>query len=159
MKSARSKNLTLPIVAAVSAGLLAVFAFAPACRAFSSLVPPGLSEPENTARLVVWEAQVRSVLNVSVVVLQVAGVASLLLASFVPGGRLARRGRFGFVMAIIGLGIVGSLCAWYGSEFALFSGGSMAVLLNGAILGSESAHGSTTASGLLNDPEQPALAL
>jgi hypothetical protein len=98
------------------------------------------------------------VLNVAVVALQILGVTSFLLGTFVPGGRVARRSWFGFVIAMFGLGVAGSLCAWYGSEFALFSGGSMAVLLIGVILGSECSHGPAV-PGLLGDPECSPLAI
>ena len=50
--------------------------------------------------------------------------------------RWADRGRIGFVVAMIGLGLAGAFCGRHDSEFALFAGGTMTVLLIGMTMGS-----------------------
>lgn len=156
MKPAPSKSLPLTILSVAAALFLLIVVLAPTSNLLGSFATSGVNETEDVARLVVWEAQVRTVLNVTVVVLQITGLASFLLTSFFPGGQLARRGQHGFVTAMLGLGVAGSLCAWYGSEFALFSGGSMAVLLNGVILGSGTSHGASV-SDLLGEADRSPL--
>ena len=130
-----SSPMTLLSIAAI--GLAGLAVASPALpqlgRALTALGTPVTSDDPTAS--VLREAQVRSLLDFAVVVFQVAGVASLVLARFVVAGKLAKGGRLGFVAAMVGLGVAGTLCAWYGSEFALFSGGSMALLLNGVILG------------------------
>ena len=76
-------------------------------------------------------------MEAAVVVFQCFGVATLMLSRLLPTTRWADRGRFAFVFAMIGLGASGTSCAWVGSEFALFAGGTMAVLLIVVILGGE----------------------
>jgi hypothetical protein len=110
------------------------------------------------ARSITHNARVRTMLDLAVVIFQVTGVASLMLGRFVPKSRLALPGRVGFVTAMIGLGIAGTLCAWYGSQFALFSGGSMAVLLNGVILGAGSSPNASV-SGLIVEKDSLAMSL
>jgi hypothetical protein len=144
MNTAPSKALPLWILSLAAMAFLFFVVVAPAAHFPRTSALAGLGEPENHARQIVWEARVRTVLNVAVVTFQVAGVACFLLSCLVPQSRVGRQGRVVFVTAMLGLGVTGSLCAWFGSEFALFAGGSMAVFLNGVILGSEAAHHPST---------------
>ena len=100
---------------------------------------PGASElvPED---LITFHERCRSGLDHAVVALQLAAIAALVLARFGPAQRWARRGRVAFVAATIALGIAGILCASYTSEFALFAGGTLAVLLVLANLGTVRPH-------------------
>jgi hypothetical protein len=76
-----------------------------------------------------------ALLEVMIVLLQVAGVVSLCLARLMAGTRWAERGRVGFIITLIGLGIGGALCGGVDSEFALFAGGTMTFLLIGMTIG------------------------
>lgn len=81
-------------------------------------------------------------LELSVVLFQIFGVLALFLYWMSPTSSWGQRGRLGFVFAMIGLGILGALCGQHDSEFALFAGGSMTVLLIGVTMGS--GHADTT---------------
>jgi len=76
-----------------------------------------------------------AVLEVLVVVFQVGGVASLCLNRLAAPGRWANRGRVGFVIALFGLGVAGTLCGRHDSVFAQFAGTTMTLLLIGMTLG------------------------
>ena len=76
-----------------------------------------------------------SLLELAVIVFQVCGVAALCLNRLMPTTPWADRGRIVFVIALIGLGIAGALCGRHDSEFALFAGGTMTVLLIGMTMG------------------------
>ena len=71
-----------------------------------------------------------------VVLFQVVGVVALCLNRLISAGRWAERGRIAFVVALIGLGVAGACCGQDDSEFALFAGVSMTLLLIGMTLGS-----------------------
>ena len=75
-------------------------------------------------------------LELSVVLFQVFGVGALCVYRLMPATRWAARGRVGFVVAVVGLGVAGALCGRHDSEFALFAGGTMTFLLIGMIAGS-----------------------
>jgi hypothetical protein len=77
-----------------------------------------------------------AVCEVAVILFQVFGVASLCLSRLLPTTRWVERGRTVFVIALIGLGVTGALCGSHDSEFALFAGLSMTVLLIGMNMGS-----------------------
>ena len=77
-------------------------------------------------------------LELMVMVFQVAGVASLCLTRLCPGTIWAVRGRVGFVVSLIGLGIAGAMCGRHDSHFALIAGATMTVLLLGMIAGAGS---------------------
>lgn len=84
----------------------------------------------------VWSnLRIDGVLEIAVMLFQVFGVATLCLTRLVPATRWADRGRVGFVFALVGLGVFGALCGRFDSEFALFAGGTMTVLLIGMIAG------------------------
>lgn len=76
-----------------------------------------------------------ALLELSVVLFQVTGVVALCLSRLLPATRWAERGRAGFVVALIGLGIAGALCGQNDSEFALFAGVTMTALLIGMTIG------------------------
>jgi uncharacterized membrane protein YhaH (DUF805 family) len=84
--------------------------------------------------------RVDAILEIVVMMFQVFGVATLCLTRLVPETRWADRGRVGFVFALVGLGVFGALCGRFDSEFALFAGGTMTVLLIGMIVGSGGTH-------------------
>ena len=75
------------------------------------------------------------VLEVSVVFFQVVGVVALCLSRLMPATRWAERGRVGFVIALVGLGVGGALCGRHDSEFALFAGVTLTALLIGMTIG------------------------
>ena len=98
----------------------------------------------------VWSSvRVCAVLEVSVILFQVFGVAALCLSRLLPATstRWVHRGRIGFVVAMIGLGIAGALCGRHDSEFALFAGGTMTVLLIGMTSGSGQGDAGTIGRG------------
>jgi hypothetical protein len=76
-----------------------------------------------------------AVLEIAVMMFQVFGVAMLCLTRLMPATRWAEKGRVGFVLAMIGLGIAGAWVGRHDSEFALFAGGTMTFLLIGMIAG------------------------
>jgi hypothetical protein len=80
----------------------------------------------------------RALLEGLVILLQVAGVVGLCL-SRLSAARWAERGRVGLVLALVGLGIAGAVLGRHDSEFALFAGGTMTLLLIGMTLGGGSA--------------------
>ncbi len=96
-----------------------------------------------------------AILEVSVVLLQLIGVASLCLSRLAATRRWAERGRLGFLIAMIGLGVAGAMCGRHDSAFALFAGGTMTALLMGMIVGG----GSTdrTDAGALAGPAESGL--
>jgi hypothetical protein len=79
--------------------------------------------------------RLESVLEVVVILFQVAGVAALCVTRLVSQVRWAERGRVSVIIAMVGLGVVGALCGRHDSEFALFAGGTMCVLLIGMTIG------------------------
>ena len=79
--------------------------------------------------------RIDAVLELVVMMLQVFGVAMLCLHRLLPATRWAEKGRVGFILAMIGLGIAGAWVGCHDSEFALFAGGTMTFLLIGMIAG------------------------
>jgi len=85
----------------------------------------------------VWsEVSLCSLLELAVILFQVCGVGALCLNRLMPMTPWGDRGRIVFVIALIGLGIAGALCGRHDSEFALFAGGTMTLLLIGMTMGS-----------------------
>jgi hypothetical protein len=76
-----------------------------------------------------------AVLEVLVVCFQVCGIMGLCLSRLAPRSAWSYRGKIGFIVALFGLGIAGALCGRQDSEFALFAGGTMTVLLIGMTIG------------------------
>ncbi len=76
-----------------------------------------------------------TVLECLVVLFQVSGVTTLCLTRLFPRDAMGRSGRVGFVATLIGLGIAGALCGRHESQFALFAGVTMTILLIGMIAG------------------------
>jgi len=60
-------------------------------------------------------------------------------------------GRLGLIVSLVGLGVTGALCGGHDSEFALFAGGTMTLLLIGVTVGAGSID-STDAAGTLPEP-------
>lgn len=77
------------------------------------------------------------VLEILVVLFQVCGILGLCLNRLMPRTtRWPSRGQTGLIVALFGLGIAGALCGRHDSEFALFAGGTMTLLLIGMTMGS-----------------------
>jgi hypothetical protein len=83
--------------------------------------------------------RLEAILELIVILLQVCGVVALCLTRLVPASRWAERGRAVFIIAMVGLGVAGALCGRHDSEFALFAGGTMTVLLIGMTIGNGAA--------------------
>jgi hypothetical protein len=80
-----------------------------------------------------------NVFEILVVLFQVCGVMGLCLNRLMPcSTRWSSRGQVGSIVALFGLGVAGALCGRHDSEFALFAGGTMTVLLIGMTMGSGS---------------------
>jgi len=80
-----------------------------------------------------------TVFEVLVVLFQLCGILGLCLNRLMPRTtRWPSRGQAGLIVALFGLGIAGALCGRHDSEFALFAGGTMTVLLIGMTMGSAS---------------------
>lgn len=78
-----------------------------------------------------------SIFEILVVLFQVCGIMGLCLNRLMPRStRWSSRGQVGSIVALFGLGIAGALCGRHDSEFALFAGGTMTVLLIGMTMGS-----------------------
>ena len=84
--------------------------------------------------------------ELAVVIFQVIGVVALCFNRLTSVERWVGRGRVAFVFALVGLGVAGAFCGRQDSEFALFAGGSMTLLLIGMTLGG--GHGYPTAPTL-----------
>ena len=76
-----------------------------------------------------------AVLELLVVFFQVCGIMGLCLSRLMPRSAWSYRGKIGFIVALFGLGIAGALCGRHDSEFALFAGGTMTILLIGMTIG------------------------
>jgi len=77
----------------------------------------------------------QDVLEVVVILFQVFGVVALCITRLVTEGRWAERGRVIVIVATVGLGVAGALVGRHDSEFALFAGGTMCLLLIGMTIG------------------------
>ena len=92
------------------------------------------------------------VFELLVVFFQVGGVAGLCLYRLVPATRWADRGRIGYIVALFGLGVAGALCGRHDSEFALFAGGTLTLLLIGMTMGNAHPDTTPTARDLAAEP-------
>ncbi|WZO96589.1 hypothetical protein EP7_003589 [Isosphaeraceae bacterium EP7] len=81
------------------------------------------------------QVQLCVILELAVVLFQILGVLALCLTRLMPETSWAYRGRVGFIFALFGLGVAGALCGLHDSEFALFAGVTMTVLLFGVTVG------------------------
>jgi uncharacterized membrane protein YcfT len=89
----------------------------------------------------VWSnLRVCALLELTVILFQVFGVAALCLNRLLPATRWAFRGRVGLIFALVGLAVAGALCGRLASEFALYAGGTMTVLLIGMTTGHAGGH-------------------
>ncbi len=96
-----------------------------------------------------------AVFEMLVVLFQFCGILGLCMSRLMPRTtRWFSRGKVGFVIALVGLGVAGALCGRHDSEFALFAGGTMTVLLIGMTAGSSSIdQGQPARSGRSSRPE------
>jgi hypothetical protein len=85
------------------------------------------------------------ILELLVVFFQVFGVMGLCLSRLMPRSAWCSRGKIGFIVALFGLAIAGAFCGRHDSEFALFAGGTMTVLLIGMTIGGSAIDTSETA--------------
>ena len=95
------------------------------------------------------------IFEVLVILFQVCGIMGLCLSRLMPRSTAwSSRGQVGSIIALFGLGIAGALCGRNDSEFALFAGGTMTVLLIGMTMGSGSIELSETAvPAVTSEPE------
>jgi hypothetical protein len=85
------------------------------------------------------QLSVCSIFEVLVVLFQVCGIMGLCLNRLMPRSTWwSTRGQQSLIVALFGLGIAGALCGRHDSEFALFAGGTMTILLIGMTTGSGS---------------------
>jgi hypothetical protein len=89
--------------------------------------------------MVGFNARPGLMMELAVMMFQFAGVAALCLCRLSPRSRWCGRGRVAFIVAMFGLGVAGALCGRQDSEFALFAGLTMTVLLIGMTSGSSPA--------------------
>jgi hypothetical protein len=86
--------------------------------------------------VVSFPSNVCAVFELLVMLFQVCGVMGLCLNRLAPRStRWSSRGQIGSIVALFGLGIAGALCGRHDSEFALFAGGTMTILLIGLTIG------------------------
>ena len=77
-----------------------------------------------------------TIFEILVVLFQVCGILGLCLNRLLPRStRWSSSGLAGLIVALFGLAIAGALCGRHDSEFALFAGGTMTVLLIGMTMG------------------------
>jgi hypothetical protein len=92
------------------------------------------------------------IFEVLVMLFQVFGIMGLCLSRLMPRSTAwSSRGQVGSIVALVGLGIAGALCGRHDSEFALFAGGTMTVLLIGMTMGNGSIE--PAAQGVTTEPE------
>jgi len=89
--------------------------------------------------------RVCALLELTVLLFQVFGVTALCLNRLLPQTRWANRGRIGSIVALVGLAVAGALCGQHCSEFALFAGVTMTILLIGMTTGN--GHGQNDSTG------------
>jgi hypothetical protein len=107
----------------------------------------------------VWsDLRVCAVLELTVMLFQVFGVGALCLNRFLPATRWARRGRVGSIVAVIGLAVAGALCGRHASQFGLFAGMTMTVLLIGMTTGNSSGSADSTGPSRMPLGPEPNLA-
>jgi uncharacterized membrane protein YcfT len=89
-----------------------------------------------------------TVFEILVVLFQLCGILGLCLNRLMPRStRWSSRGQVGLIVAVFGLAIAGALCGRHDSEFALFAGGTMTVLLIGMTMGGASIETTKPAGG------------
>ncbi len=77
-----------------------------------------------------------AIMKAAVILFQVGGVAGLGISRLGSCPRWAGRGRVALVIALVGLGVAGALCGGQQeSEFSLFAGGTITLLLVGMTIG------------------------
>lgn len=86
------------------------------------------------------DVRVTALIECCVLACQLAGALALIVTRLLPTTRLARGARLVFVLAMIGLAAGGAICGSQDSDFGLFAGGTMTVLLIGMITGGAPIH-------------------
>ena len=84
-------------------------------------------------------------LEMAVMTFQVLGFAALFVMRIFAHTPWGNRGRTVMILSLIGLGIAGALCGGVDSEFGLFAGGTMTLLLIGMTVGEHHEHQPTPA--------------
>jgi hypothetical protein len=77
-------------------------------------------------------------LELTIMLLQVVGVVSLAVCRLGSGTRSSHWARAALFLAMFGLATAGALVAHHDSEFGLFAGGTMTILLIGMTIGGKS---------------------
>ena len=86
--------------------------------------------------MVATHLSVCTIFEILVVLFQMCGILGLCLNRLLPRStRWSSSGLAGLIVALFGLAIAGALCGRHDSEFALFAGGTMTVLLIGMTMG------------------------
>ena len=81
-------------------------------------------------------ANLCAVFELLVMIFQIFGITGLCLNRLMPRStRWSSHGQATAIIALFGLGVAGALCGRHDSEFALFAGGTMTVLLIGLTMG------------------------
>ena len=87
--------------------------------------------------MMVWSSlRLCAVLELAVMGFQVIGVAALCLSRLLPSSRWSAHARTGAIVALVGLAVAGAFCGRLSSEFGLFAGVTMTILLIGMTMGS-----------------------
>jgi hypothetical protein len=89
-----------------------------------------------------------ALLEISVVLFQIFGIGALCFYRLFPRSRWADHGRAAVILSLFGLGFSGALCGRLDSEFALFAGVTMTVLLIGMTSGSSRSHATESTARL-----------
>jgi hypothetical protein len=76
-------------------------------------------------------------LEITVMLFQVGGLVTLCLSRTLRSSRWAERARLLFLVALVGLGLAGALLSQFDSEFALFAGATITLLLIGMTWGTD----------------------
>lgn len=92
-----------------------------------------------------------ALLESTVLVLQMIGILGLFAWRLLPSRRLADAGRWSLIAALLGLAFTGAALGPHDSEFALFAGGTITVLLIGMTYGAGGHEGAP--------PARPSLAM
>jgi hypothetical protein len=110
---------------------------------------------EGACKVIAPRFNVCAIFEILVVLFQLSGILALCMSRLAPRTtRWSSHGKVGFVVALVGLGVAGALCGRHDSEFALFAGGTMTVLLIGMTAGSASIdQGKPARSGRSSQPE------
>ena len=128
-------RISRPRKGVLGLAITAVLCLAAGFVVITALSASAAAAAADPALTILRHARIRSYLEMGVVLFQCAGVATLLLSRLFPNTHWANHGHSAFVGSMAGLGASGVSCAWYASDFALFAGCALAILLGIVILG------------------------